>query len=103
MTDRPYLSQAEIDEITEPLQRPADQCRWLREAGFVVKQRPNGRPLVSRSNFEAVMSGAVHAPTTARPAAAQEPDTAALAAALPRKGVPYGHGKKAQRQPAGAA
>ncbi len=100
MTAPPYLTQDQIDEITEPLTRPADQCRVLREMGFLVKQKPSGRPLVARSNFELVMGGGVTAPSQAEQSASgQEPDPGALAKLVGRKGVKYADGKKTGAQP----
>ncbi len=52
-----FLSDQEVLEICYPLKQPAALCRRLRAMGFLVKERPNGRPLVSRANFDAVMMG----------------------------------------------
>ena len=51
----PFLSDAEIAGICEPLQMPAAQCRYLRRLGLTVHTKPNGRPLVARSEFERVL------------------------------------------------
>ena len=49
-----FLSDAEVAEICAPLTQPAAQIRYLRrELGLQVKQKPNGKPLVLRSSFEA--------------------------------------------------
>lgn len=55
MTSLPYLTQAEIAEICEPLVLPAAQCRYLRELGLLVQRKPNGQALVARSEFERVL------------------------------------------------
>lgn len=102
MTLPPYLTQEQVDEMTEPLTRPADQCRVLREMGFCVKQKPNGRPLVARSNFETVMNGKP-AENDPQASGGPEPDAGALITLMGRKGVNYGRGKKTEKQPAGAA
>lgn len=97
---RPHLTDTEIAEITDPLVSPAAQCRALRRMGFTVKQKPNGRPLVSRAHFEAVMAGAPVAPDQAGD------DSEAEAQALIehfRKGAQYARGKEKKKQPDGAA
>ena len=96
MSAPPFLTDDEISAITEPLSRPADQCRVLREMGFLVKQKPNGRPLVARSNFELVMSGQPTAPATTA-AAGQRPDSSALVS-LFKKGAKYAGGEKTKEQ-----
>lgn len=92
-----YLKQHEIDDIVDPLTRPADQCRALRQMGFFVKEKPSGRPLVSRANFNAVMAGRQLEPS-ADPGAA--PDAAALLGKMAGKGANYARGKKAKEQSA---
>ncbi len=54
----PYLTDDEISDICRPLKLPAAQRRHLARLGMLVKTRPDGRPLVARSEFERVMSGA---------------------------------------------
>ena len=51
----PYLTDAEIAEICEPLVAPAAQRRYLAKLGMLVQAKPNGRPLVARSEFERVL------------------------------------------------
>ncbi|SUW59059.1 Uncharacterised protein [Burkholderia oklahomensis] len=53
----PFLTDAELRRIAEPLRQPAAIMRWFKQAGFEVKQKPNGMPLVSRAHFEEVMRG----------------------------------------------
>ena len=87
------LSEAEIAAITEPLQQPAAQARALRTMGFTVKLKPNGRPLVSRVNFEAVMGGGL-VPSDADGERAAVPNEGALMLMFDHKGDK--HGPKAQ-------
>ncbi len=51
----PFLTDAEIDSICQPLVMPAAQCRYLTGLGLLVKRKPNGHALVARSEFERVM------------------------------------------------
>ncbi|MFA8392111.1 DUF4224 domain-containing protein [Burkholderia ubonensis] len=53
----PFLTDAELRRIAEPLRQPAAIMRWFKRAGFEVKQKPNGMPLVSRGHFDQVMRG----------------------------------------------
>lgn len=77
-----YLSDAELAHICAPLTQPAAQVRHLRRMGFHVLTRPNGRPLVSRGNYEQVTGAST--PLVANQAAAQatpepvQPDRGAL-------------------------
>lgn len=63
----PHLTDAEIADICAPLKTGAAQCRFLQRLGFLVKVKPNGRPLVSRAHFDAVMGGLPVAAATATP------------------------------------
>lgn len=56
-TPPPNLTDAEISEICEPLKLGKAQCRFLERLGMVVKQKPNGKPLLARGEFERVMIG----------------------------------------------
>lgn len=53
----PYLTDAEIDEICAPLKIGAAKRKRLERMGMLVKQKPNGRPLVARAEFVRVMTG----------------------------------------------
>lgn len=56
MSSLPFLSQAEIDQICEPLTQPGAQRRYLAKTlKLQVHEKPNGRPLVARSEFERVL------------------------------------------------
>ncbi len=55
MSETPFLTDDEITAICEPLQLPAAQRRYLGRLGLLVQAKPNGRPLVARSEFERVL------------------------------------------------
>jgi hypothetical protein len=95
-----YLVDTEIAAITEPLQQPAAQARALRAMGFTVKLKPNGRPLVSRANFEAVMGGSL-VPAGVAGELAAVPNEGALMLMFNRNR--NRNGPKAQAKPARAA
>lgn len=95
----PFLSDAELLHICNPLTQPAAMIRYLKREGFHVKRRPDGWPLLSRANYDAVMMG------QAQPAAATDtpqagPNVQALLDRFRTPGAPYGDGKKTQKQPA---
>ena len=46
------LTDAEIDSISHPLRQHFAQVRYLRGLGLLVNRRPDGSPLVSRSEWE---------------------------------------------------
>jgi hypothetical protein len=96
----PYLSDAELLEICKPLTQPAAMIRRLAGMGFHVKRRPNGWPLVSRANFDAVMMGQAAAPAATDPRSG--PNVQALLDRFSTTGAPYGDGQKTQKQPARA-
>ncbi|WP_261542839.1 DUF4224 domain-containing protein [Burkholderia multivorans] len=74
----PFLTDDELRRIAEPLRQPAAIMRWFKRAGFEVKKKPNGMPLVSRAHFEQVMCGRAVASAIDRGAGDCSPDTAAL-------------------------
>ncbi len=63
MTD---LTDAEIDNICQGYTQNAAKVRFLRSMGLVVRQKPNGRPLVNRNHYDA-MTGARKESTMAEP------------------------------------
>ncbi|MDR2260222.1 MAG: DUF4224 domain-containing protein [Azoarcus sp.] len=71
----PWLTDAEIDDLCEGLKQPAAQARYLRGLGLPVRKKPNGRPLVLRSDVLA-MSGSAESPASA--AGIVEPNRRAL-------------------------
>ena len=65
MTD---LTDAEIDAICAGYVQSAAKVRYLRALGLTVRQKPNGRPLVNRNHYDAVLGCAqgqrIHANAT---------------------------------------
>lgn len=49
------LTDAEIDSICAGLVQNAAKVRYLRRMGLTVRQKPNGKPLVNRAHYDAVM------------------------------------------------
>jgi hypothetical protein len=46
------LTDAEIADICRPLTQHAAQVRYLRALGLTVQRRPDGSPIVRRSDWE---------------------------------------------------
>lgn len=55
MSATPYLTDEEISDICQPLRMASAQRRHLASLGLLVKEKPNGKPLVARSEFERVL------------------------------------------------
>jgi hypothetical protein len=87
----PYLSDNELREIANPLRQPAAIVRWFKREGFEVRTKPNGMPLISRTNFDLVMSGHAVTATESSADAGNTPNVAAFLSRF-RKDVDYGHG-----------
>lgn len=51
----PILSPAEIADICDGVSTAAAQVKHLERLGLLVRRKPNGRPLVARSEFERVL------------------------------------------------
>jgi hypothetical protein len=51
----PFLSDDEIASLCDGLQLAGAQCKYLARLGLLVNRKPNGRPLVARSEFERVL------------------------------------------------
>lgn len=49
------LTDIEIDNICAGYVQSAAKVRFLQSIGLVVRRKPNGRPLVNRSHYDAVM------------------------------------------------
>lgn len=64
LTD-PDLTDAEVDRICDGLTQSAAKVRFLQSLGLTVRRKPNGRPLVNRAHYDAVMSGRVLEPAGA--------------------------------------
>lgn len=71
------LSDTEIAEICDGLVSAAAQVRYLERLGLLVARKPNGRPLVARSEFERVL-GAGRFQQQAQNAPAGQPNRGAL-------------------------
>ena len=50
------LSDEEVDRICSGLKQNAAKVRYLRGLGLMVERRPNGRPLVARSEWDRRLS-----------------------------------------------
>lgn len=50
----PDLTDSEIDAICDGYVQNAAKIRYLRGLGLTVERKPNGRPLVNRSHYDAV-------------------------------------------------
>lgn len=77
----PFLSDAELQALCDGLEQPAAQLRYLKRLGLHVERKPNGRPLLMRSELERVLGAgrmmpANDASQAARPG--REPDMGAL-------------------------
>lgn len=83
----PYLTDAEIAGMCEPLKQPAAQCRRLKAMGLHVVQKPNGRPLVLRTELDRVLGAGRF--TGEAGAKQTTPNAAALLQHFNRKG-PHG-------------
>jgi hypothetical protein len=53
------LTDAEIDNICAGYVQKAAMVRFLRSLGLTVRVKPNGRPLVNRNHYNAVLGCAV--------------------------------------------
>jgi hypothetical protein len=53
------LTDAEIDSICDGYIQNAAKVRFLRSMGLTVRVKPNGKPLVNRNHYDAVLGCAV--------------------------------------------
>lgn len=83
-TPPPYLTDSEIATMCEPLTQPAAQHRHLAGLGLLVARKPNGRPLVLRSELDRVLGAGRF--NSAQPAAHAAPNVAALRAHIQQRG-----------------
>ena len=49
------LTDAEIDLICDGLVQASAKVRYLERLGLTVRRKPNGRPLVNRAHYDAMM------------------------------------------------
>lgn len=75
----PFLAEPELAALCEGLEQPAAQMRYLRGLGLHVARKPNGRPLLMRSELERVLgAGRLPASNDTGNQAPAEPDMGAL-------------------------
>lgn len=74
----PHLSDEEIDDICAGLTQSAAKVRYLRGLGLTVGEKPNGRPLVARVNFDAVLGGVARVSPGQPGGRSTKPDTGAI-------------------------
>jgi len=77
----PFLADDEVAALCEGLEQPAAQLRYLRGLGLHVERKPNGRPLLMRSELERVLgAGRMMPANDPQPPqrAGREPDMGAL-------------------------
>ena len=79
----PWLSPQEIADLCAPLKMHAAQVAYLKRLGLTVAKKPNGAPLVMRSNMEMVL-GSVSNLKQAK-SSTREPDKQALILAYGRR------------------
>lgn len=87
----PFLSDDEIAGICDGVSLPGAQCRHLKRMGLLVSTKPNGRPLVARSEFERVLGAGRYAVTHNGPSSS--PNVVGLMEHLAKRKP---HGKTAQ-------
>lgn len=53
-----WLTQSEVNDLCEPLKQHAAQVRFISGLGVAVRTKPNGAPLVMRTQLEEVLNPA---------------------------------------------
>lgn len=87
MTGTPWLADNEVDALCDPLRQNAAKVKYLKGLGLAVREKPNGRPLVLRSNVEDVLGGLPGKRQKVKPVRQPvQPDAAGLVLAFNRKG-----------------
>jgi hypothetical protein len=84
-----FLLDAEIAMMCDGLRTPAAQLRFLGRLGLHVQRKPNGKPLLARSEVERVL-GAARKNYPARTNLESGPNAAGLAAFLNGRKVKRG-------------
>jgi hypothetical protein len=75
----PFLTEHELQAMCEGLSNSAAQVRYLQRLGLLVQRKPNGRPLLMRSEVERVLgAGRFEAQTQAGGHSASQPNRAGL-------------------------
>ncbi len=72
----PWLTNQEIADLCAPLKQYAAQVAYLKRLGLTVATKPNGAPLVMRSNMELVLGSVAKMKQTKT--ATREPNKEAL-------------------------
>lgn len=65
MIEPPYLTDSEVLSMCEPLKQPAALCRYLVGLGLKVVTKPNGRPLLLRTELDRVLGAGRFGQSTA--------------------------------------
>ena len=52
----PDLTDAEVNAICAGLVQNCAKTRYLRRLGLTVRAKPNGKPLVNRAHYDAIMN-----------------------------------------------
>jgi hypothetical protein len=89
----PFLTDEEIAAMCDPLVLPGAQCRYLAREGYLISRKPNGRPLLARSEYERVKGAARFG--KAQNDASTGPNVTAMNEFLAKRKP---HGKTAQRR-----
>lgn len=93
MSTLPFLTDAEVDALCDPLKMPSAQRRFLSTVlKLTVHAKPNGRALVARSEFERVI-GADRFGHAAAPDPRHGPNVVGMMAHLSKRKP---HGSKSQ-------
>jgi hypothetical protein len=74
----PFLSDAEISAMCDGLVAPAAQLRYLQRLGLLVQRKPNGRPLLMRSEVERVLGASRFQVQTSNSSPTGQPNRAGL-------------------------
>lgn len=82
----PWLSPDEVNDLCVPLTQKAAQCGFLLSLGLIVKRKPDGSPLVMRSNVESVLGGVANPATTHAMQGKPGPNKTGLLLAFQKKG-----------------
>jgi hypothetical protein len=88
MIEPPYLTDSEVLTMCEPLKQPAALCRYLGGLGLKVVTKPNGRPLVLRTELDRVLGAGRFGQSQALQHAT--PNAAALQAHLSKRRQQHG-------------
>lgn len=76
----PWLSDEELADLCDGLKQSAAQARYLRRLGITVREKPNGRPLVMRSELERLAAPVGKTPSKGK----REPNRLGLVATFKR-------------------